>query len=155
MISIPFNIHVYNFIILKYFSVQISSQSKGFVSVWKRSTYQYGLVCADNFDDTAATVVCKELTNYNIGISHCCSAYGPKNQPFVINDINCTGQEKSLQQCNYIKADSCQSGMYASVICTNYIPSPESGTRIKVLCTLQFSILADFGILIKYFLIVK
>jgi hypothetical protein len=24
--------------------VQISSQSKGFVSVWKRSTYQYGLV---------------------------------------------------------------------------------------------------------------
>jgi hypothetical protein len=82
-------------------------------------------------------------------------AYGPKNQPFVINDINCTGQEKSLQQCNYIKADSCQSGMYASVICTNYIPSPESGTRIKVLCTLQFSILADFGILIKYFLIVK
>jgi hypothetical protein len=50
VISIPFNIYVYNFIILKYFSVQISSQSKGFVSVWKRSTYQYGLVCADNFD---------------------------------------------------------------------------------------------------------
>ncbi|XP_052102367.1 scavenger receptor cysteine-rich domain superfamily protein-like isoform X2 [Mytilus californianus] len=107
------------------------SPSYGYLQVWKSGANQYGLVCAEGFDDEAATVVCRELTQYKYGISHCCSAYGNLSIPFAINDVTCTGQESSLQNCTY-NTDLCHSGTYASVICTSYIPTPGSAISFQI-----------------------
>ncbi|XP_052276945.1 deleted in malignant brain tumors 1 protein-like isoform X3 [Dreissena polymorpha] len=58
----------------------------------------WGQVCAmgDNWNDKAATVVCKQL-KFKAG-----KAYGTVNEtltPHWIIDMNCTGSESSLQEC--------------------------------------------------------
>lgn len=90
----------------------------GAVELWQDT--QYALVCADGFDDSDAKVVCHSL-GYRNGISICCSVFGDMpDYQISINNVQCTGHESSILQCEYTNnADGCLSKRYASVACSN------------------------------------
>ena len=95
----------------------------GAVQVRDASTDTYRLVCSDEFDDTDATVVCREL-GYAYGISMCCSSFGKQRYAIGIADVQCTGQEPTLLNCPHsLTVSSCPSKQYASVVCSNVGPS--------------------------------
>ncbi|KAL3865898.1 hypothetical protein ACJMK2_043246 [Sinanodonta woodiana] len=90
----------------------------GAVQFWSGGSY--GLTCADNFDDNAATVTCREL-GYDYGRSLCCSAAGPIDLPILLANVSCTGAESSLTKCSVNTSNPrCLSGTYATVVCTNF-----------------------------------
>ncbi|KAK3606288.1 hypothetical protein CHS0354_037964 [Potamilus streckersoni] len=90
----------------------------GAVQFWSGGSY--GLTCADNFDDNAATVTCREL-GFQYGMSLCCSAAGPIDLPIVMANVSCNGTESSLTKCSVNTNNlSCLSGTYATVVCTNF-----------------------------------
>lgn len=82
---------------------------------------EYGLVCADGFDNNAATAVCKEK-GFPFGMTLCCSALGNLGLEFSMTDVNCIGNEKSLTDCQFNEGNLCAGGQYASVYC-NYFPA--------------------------------
>ncbi|KAL4227837.1 scavenger receptor [Mactra antiquata] len=80
---------------------------------------EYGLVCADGFDENAATVVCREM-GFTFGMTLCCSAFGPLGLDFSMTDVYCYGDELSLTDCSFNEGSDCTSETYASVLCTHY-----------------------------------
>ncbi|XP_052793656.1 neurotrypsin-like [Mya arenaria] len=93
----------------------------GAIQVWDRDNYR--LVCAEGFDDLAAQAVCRSL-GFTYGKSICCSAFGRMEYSIVYSNINCTGIESSILECDYVKYfANCTSEHYASVACSN---SPEN-----------------------------
>ncbi|WAR00399.1 C163B-like protein [Mya arenaria] len=89
-------------------------------SVQYHSGEEYGLVCADGFDQQAADVVCKEM-GHQYSIPLCCSAMGPSDRTFTLGGVKCTGNEASLRDCQYTVDDvSCISGQYAAVVCSDF-----------------------------------
>jgi len=94
----------------------------GAIEIWTEDKYQ--LVCADDFDDVAAKVVCK-AAGFQNGISICCSAFGDMSYSIGYYGIGCQGDEASILDCEY-KAGigQCRSNKYASVACSD---QPASG----------------------------
>ena len=93
-----------------------------FGAVLYHSGNNYGLVCADGFDDNAALAVCRDQSPFpfSYGKALCCSAAGPDNRPFTLSDVKCTGQERSLRECTYNdQTPQCSSGQYATVACAD------------------------------------
>lgn len=89
----------------------------GAVQVWQDDGYK--LVCADQFDDVDAQVVCRGLGKQN-GISICCSVFGDMKHPISINNVACTGQEDSILQCQHnTLREACPSKKYAAVACSD------------------------------------
>lgn len=102
----------------------------GAVELWQDT--QYALVCADGFDDSDAKVVCHSL-GYRNGISICCSVFGDMpDYQISINNVQCTGHESSILQCEYTNnADGCLSKRYASVACSNAASSGAYELRLS------------------------
>ncbi|XP_052791481.1 deleted in malignant brain tumors 1 protein-like isoform X3 [Mya arenaria] len=89
----------------------------GAVQIWKSGNYR--LVCADEFGDIAAKVVCRSA-GYQNGISVCCSAFGPLKYDIGYMNFKCTGEETSILDCSFTVGDTgCASGKYASVACSD------------------------------------
>lgn len=62
----------------------------------------FGTVCDDQWDQEAATVVCRQLdfqTDDAIQLSR--AAYGPGVGPIWIDDIDCIGNETALSNCSH------------------------------------------------------
>lgn len=78
-------------------------------------------VCDENFERPDALVVCRQLGYTNVSRHYCCSHYGIglANATTYLTDLNCTGQERSLDQCSYniATANSCSPNTIASVEC--------------------------------------
>lgn len=56
----------------------------------------WGRVCLHNFDDTDASVACRQL-GFDGGVAY---LHIMKNdRPVLMRDVNCTGNETSLDQC--------------------------------------------------------
>ena len=88
------------------------------------TTDDYKLVCADDFDDVAARVVCQSA-GFHHGISVCCSAFGDMKYDIGYCNHKCSGDESSILNCTRsIAASDCVSGKYASVACSD---QPASG----------------------------
>ncbi|XP_052278291.1 scavenger receptor cysteine-rich type 1 protein M130-like isoform X2 [Dreissena polymorpha] len=86
-----------------------------------------GLVCADNFYENDAGVVCKEL-GYERGLVLCCSPFGVLDYAAIWSDVNCTGTENHFTDCRYNKVSEGQGQMcqrnYAAVVCsTGTVPT--------------------------------
>ncbi|XP_077981230.1 scavenger receptor cysteine-rich domain-containing protein DMBT1-like isoform X2 [Glandiceps talaboti] len=59
---------------------------------------EWGTVCADEFDEKDATVVCRQL-GYSGGEIQMQGSHGQGFGPIVLDDVDCTGHENSLQKC--------------------------------------------------------
>lgn len=71
--------------------------------------------------NTAATVVCRSLgLDYIDGRAINGSAYGNISGEVLYTNVQCSGEEKDFTECTYeFNKTKCDSGMYASVMCSN------------------------------------
>lgn len=80
-----------------------------------------GTICAENWDDRAATVACRQL-GYTGGVS-----FGPRyyssRTPIWLSSVNCTGKERNINDCSKAVAPVSQtclsSRLAARVFCYN------------------------------------
>ena len=86
-------------------------------SVQYYTGYTYQKVCADGFDDIAASVVCQEL-GYMSGVAVYAGAF-PDHQglSYGVSQVKCLGGENRLIECDLIMGSYCGPGP-ASVLCS-------------------------------------
>ena len=91
----------------------------------KNTTGFFGPICTDDWDDTAATVVCRQL-DYSEGEATYNEEFGPVPTQFSITKVNCTnngtGTPKKLQECTIgevLANHTCTSTDGAGVRCFN------------------------------------
>ncbi|KAK3090315.1 hypothetical protein FSP39_010872, partial [Pinctada imbricata] len=86
---------------------------------------EWGVICDDGWDLKDAGVACRML-GYNFGARKAVvmSQFGSGNSNFLLDDVNCTGNEISLSDCNRKpwKSHDCKNYEVAGVICN---PSKE------------------------------
>ncbi|XP_060571753.1 deleted in malignant brain tumors 1 protein-like isoform X2 [Ruditapes philippinarum] len=101
------------------YELRLNSHNRGTVSI--RHFDIWGYICADDFDDAEATVICREL-GFQGGFSYFQVRYNnPKNIgiPWLSN-VNCTGQESYLGKCGNVRwgsVDRCKSDTDPAVYC--------------------------------------
>ena len=97
------------------------AENYGAIQVWNGK--RYSLVCSDGFTDADATVVCRRM-GYLYGKSLCCSAFGHINEMIEISNVECTGNEVNIDDCQINRnLKSCKSEHYASVVCSKIEPA--------------------------------
>ena len=79
---------------------------------------QWGTVCDDYWDDSAATVVCRQLGSPE-GEALVDNEYGNGIDPIWLDDVMCDGNESSLSSCaaNDWGENNCRHHEDAAVIC--------------------------------------
>jgi len=77
----------------------------------------FGPVCDDGWGADEATVVCKQL-GFNSGSARTESTWGSVPSFFAMDEVNCIGNERALQDCSYSAKDDCGSNEGAGVICS-------------------------------------
>ena len=91
---------------------------QGRVEVFYNGTW--GTVCDDWWDLTDANVVCRELGFEGAVKAHVFATFGQRNGTIWMNDVRCTGNEKSLTECrhNGWGKHNCDHRDHAGVVCT-------------------------------------
>ena len=93
-----------------------SSALEGRVEVYNSG--QWGTVCDDRWDDTDATVACKQL-GYDSGTAHGLAHFGQGSGPIWMDNVACTGSETRLIDCPYnANTSGCRHYEDAGVTCT-------------------------------------
>ena len=72
------------------------NQSEGRVTILYNG--QYGTVCNDLFDLESASVVCRQL-NFTGALK--VTSFGPGNGPIWLDDVECNGNETSIEFCSH------------------------------------------------------
>ena len=75
-----------------------------------------GPVCDDDWTNTDADVVCRQL-GFSYGNAVTGSFWGSVPSDFAMDDVNCNGNEMYLQECSYRTSDDCGSSEGAGVHC--------------------------------------
>ena len=84
---------------------------------------QYGGVCDSSWDDTDASVVCKQWGDYtpSASVASVDSIYGQPGVSFVATDFQCDGSEATLADCSYTASSDCGqhngAGAYCTLLC--------------------------------------
>ncbi|XP_071095519.1 uncharacterized protein [Haliotis cracherodii] len=95
----------------------------------------YQMVCADNFNDISAKVVCNQI-GYLYGVSVGASAFGRQYYGIGYTNVRCTGRETRFRDCPHdISMTYCPSRKYASAVCSN--TNPRSGYTLALQNTYQ------------------
>ncbi|XP_073678463.1 T-cell differentiation antigen CD6-like [Garra rufa] len=91
----------------------------GRVEVWSGS---WGTVCDDGWDMEEAHVVCAQLgCGYAVSVSGHGEPYGQGTGPIHMDELNCTGKERSLWECPAItNGHDCGHKEDAGVVCSEY-----------------------------------
>ena len=76
-----------------------------------------GPVCDDDWSDVAATVVCKQL-GFSSGFARWESSFGSVPTDFAMDNVQCTGEAETIQQCVYNLDDNCNINEGAGVECS-------------------------------------
>ncbi|KAL2101477.1 hypothetical protein ACEWY4_003238 [Coilia grayii] len=79
---------------------------------------QWGTVCDDGWDMNDATVVCRQL---GCGDAVCATNrahFGRGSGVILMDDVGCSGAERSLTQCFHSRRHNCHHGEDAGVVCT-------------------------------------
>ena len=78
----------------------------------------WGTVCDDSWDLDDALVVCRQLGYPSVIAAKTSSFYGKGSYPFVVDDIDCAGNESRLQDCPYdAHTADCSHYDVAGVVC--------------------------------------
>ncbi|XP_064610534.1 serine protease svh-1-like isoform X2 [Liolophura sinensis] len=96
-----------------------SFYNAGMLEVYRNHTW--GLVCDDNWDVTDGAVACKQL-GFIRGAVHATreSYFGSGSyttNQFVMDDVECSGGEATLQACDYSETHNCGLTEAAGVVC--------------------------------------
>jgi len=83
-------------------------------------------VCDDDWDDADGTVVCRQLGYYGLDRVTRGSRFGRVSESFAMDDVRCSGDEESLQDCQFNPSDNCGGEEGAGVICS-VCPTTEFG----------------------------
>ncbi|XP_014681507.1 PREDICTED: deleted in malignant brain tumors 1 protein-like [Priapulus caudatus] len=99
--------------------VNANSTSEGNVEVIRYGEWRY--VCDDDWDIRDAIVVCRQLgylTAKNVTVK---SHYSPGSVSFWLDNVDCTGNEESIEQCTHRGwgINDCGTTEVAGVICSN------------------------------------
>merc|ERR1719233_2139770 len=77
----------------------------------------YGPICDDErWNVKAATIVCKEL-GFNRGAAITNSYFGYIDSRYAMDDVECSGSEKSILQCRHETSNNCGNDEAAGVLC--------------------------------------
>ncbi len=83
---------------------------------------EWGTVCDDNWDVQDATVICRQLNlPIDFVAAHSNSYFGEGSGPIWLDDVGCSGQEQSLNECpnSGWGSHNCGHSEDAGVSCTN------------------------------------
>ncbi|XP_012686740.2 neurotrypsin [Clupea harengus] len=95
-----------------------SSQYEGRVEVYHSG--QWGTICDDQWDDSDAEVVCRQLGLGGMARAWVGAFFGPGSGSVVLDEVRCTGNELSIEQCpkNAWGEHNCAHTEDAGVACT-------------------------------------
>ncbi|XP_051792906.1 uncharacterized protein LOC110964340 [Acanthochromis polyacanthus] len=122
-----------------------ATQCSGRVEVFYKG--QWGTVCDDEWELSAADVVCRQL-----GCGHAISApgsahFGQGSGPIWLDNVQCSGQESALSHCTHqgFGEHNCGHGEDSSAICLGALAKPEItlypapevnwGDKVEITCT--------------------
>ena len=63
---------------------------------------EWGTVCDDHWDTTDASVVCRQLGYPAVLASYSSAHFGPGTGTIWFDDLQCSGEEESLNECSHI-----------------------------------------------------
>ena len=96
-----------------------SSQYQGRVEVYYNG--EWGTVCDDGWDNTDATVVCRQLGFYFSVRAYGSARYGQGTGPIWLSRLSCFGNESNLFECGQsVAAKNCTHSDDAAVNCGYY-----------------------------------
>ena len=61
----------------------------------------WGSVCVDDWSDTEATVICRQLGYTGKAEAVATADYGTGSGLLFMNDVKCNGDEERLSECNH------------------------------------------------------
>ena len=95
-----------------------SSQKQGRVEVYHNG--EWGTVCDDGWDNTDATVVCRQLGFYSSVRAYGSAPYGQGTGPIWLSRLSCFGYESSLFECGQLSVTTknCTHSDDAAVTCS-------------------------------------
>ena len=95
------------------------SPNSGRVEVYYNG--EWGTVCDDGWDNTDATVVCRQLGFYSTGTAYGSGRYGQGTGPIWLSKLDCFGNESSLIACNKFEVGTknCTHSNDAAVTCNS------------------------------------
>ena len=95
------------------------SISEGRVEVFYTGTW--GTVCDDSWDLNDAKVICHQLGFGGARKAYTSAAFGPGNGKIWMDDVNCTGNERSLTECSHNGwgIENCDHSEDAGVLCSS------------------------------------
>jgi len=96
-------------------------------------------ICDDYWGDNEARVVCRYL-GYIDGESTCCSNFGAVVDNFIMDDVDCNGNEDNIWLCDYSTQENCGVLEGAGVICFDEWDYDDSKWPLGVVETIVISV---------------
>ncbi|XP_078616873.1 scavenger receptor cysteine-rich domain-containing protein DMBT1-like [Branchiostoma floridae x Branchiostoma japonicum] len=112
-----------------------SSPNEGRVEVRPADSYLWGTVCDDSFGINDGNVACRMLGYTGVDQVRNYAYFGQGTGEIYMDDLQCTGTERSLFDCRYSgwMSHNCGHNEDAGVVCFGYTTTAPIGSRFRCL----------------------